>query len=116
MSSKKQGKQKQTPLLLGFPDVPIEDDNDAYVTKLGGLPVSTALSFCFDQVNAQAKKKKKKNYSRIGFLLKQDPPEKYVTVNFVKGPCILYSKAMYLCLRQSFIVYYMCGLVIAEPA
>jgi hypothetical protein len=52
MSSKKQGKQKQTPILLGFPDVPIEDDNDAYVTKLGGLPVSTALSFCFDQVNA----------------------------------------------------------------
>ncbi|KAI8884450.1 hypothetical protein K501DRAFT_182162 [Backusella circina FSU 941] len=38
MSSKKQGKQKQTPILLGFPDVPIEQDNDAYVTKLGGLP------------------------------------------------------------------------------
>lgn len=38
MTSKKQSK-KESPVLLGFPDGPIEQDNDAYVTKLGGLPV-----------------------------------------------------------------------------
>lgn len=39
MSNKKQAK-KETPILLGVPDGKIELDNDAYITKLGGLPVS----------------------------------------------------------------------------
>jgi hypothetical protein len=38
MSNKKQFK-KETPILLGIPDGEIELDNDAYITKLGGLPV-----------------------------------------------------------------------------
>ncbi|GAA5795112.1 programmed cell death protein 2 [Helicostylum pulchrum] len=38
MSNKKQIK-KEAPVLLGIPDGEIELDNDAYITKLGGLPV-----------------------------------------------------------------------------
>ncbi|CAO3633353.1 unnamed protein product [Mucor hiemalis] len=47
MSNKKQVK-KETPILLGIPDGGIELDNDAYITKLGGLPIlvgSSATSF-----------------------------------------------------------------------
>lgn len=49
MSNKKQVK-KETPILLGIPDGEIELDNDAYITKLGGLPVWSILllvqAFC----------------------------------------------------------------------
>ncbi|KAI8352095.1 programmed cell death protein 2 [Blakeslea trispora] len=38
MVNKKQSK-KEAPVLLGLPDGEIETDNDAYVTKLGGLPL-----------------------------------------------------------------------------
>lgn len=44
MSNKKQTK-KEAPVLLGIPDGEIELDNDAYITKLGGLPVSRS-SYC----------------------------------------------------------------------
>jgi hypothetical protein len=40
MSNKKYNKKEPT-VLLGFPDGDIEVDNDVYITKLGGLPVST---------------------------------------------------------------------------
>lgn len=46
MSSKKQTK-KEAPVLLGIPDGEIEVDNDAYITKIGGLPVSIILLFFF---------------------------------------------------------------------
>ena len=40
MSNKKQQTKKEPSILLGIPDGDIEVDNDAYITKLGGLPVS----------------------------------------------------------------------------
>ncbi|KAF1806252.1 programmed cell death protein 2 [Mucor lusitanicus] len=39
MSNKKQQTKKEPSVLLGIPDGDIEVDNDAYITKLGGLPV-----------------------------------------------------------------------------
>lgn len=46
MSNKKQQTKKEPSVLLGIPDGDIEVDNDAYITKLGGLPVSnTTLLF-----------------------------------------------------------------------
>ncbi|KAI8638002.1 hypothetical protein BD408DRAFT_352675 [Parasitella parasitica] len=39
MSNKKQQTKKESCILLGIPDGDIETDNDAYVTKLGGLPL-----------------------------------------------------------------------------
>lgn len=39
MSNKKQVKKEPT-VLLGIPDGEIKVDTDAYITKLGGLPVS----------------------------------------------------------------------------
>lgn len=43
MSNKKQQTKKEPSVLLGIPDGDIEVDNDAYITKLGGLPVSSTI-------------------------------------------------------------------------
>jgi hypothetical protein len=40
MSNSKKQTKKEPSVLLGIPDGDIEIDNDAYITKLGGLPVS----------------------------------------------------------------------------
>jgi hypothetical protein len=50
MSNKKQNK-KETPVLLGLPDGDIEVDNDAYITKLGGLPVGLSSPVLIPQTN-----------------------------------------------------------------
>lgn len=43
MSNKKQSKQSN--VLLGLPDGEIEVDNDAYASKIGGIPVKKKKNF-----------------------------------------------------------------------
>jgi hypothetical protein len=45
MSNNKKQTKKDTSVLLGIPDGDIEVDNDAYITKLGGLPVSDLTAY-----------------------------------------------------------------------
>lgn len=45
MSNKKQSKQNN--VLLGLPDGEIEVDNDAYASKIGGIPVKKRKKLCF---------------------------------------------------------------------